>query len=358
MNNTILKILLPTTLVVSLYSCRSKTKSKPLDSIVRDTTSLSAKVEDQGIPIDYDNTPVIKTVYVINRHGVDAAQQPDIRSRKLLRCEYGEKLEVIEAKGDWFGIRAMVTRKYKKNGSDWESSGWEKVYIPIDNTGDVSALKLIPEDLNVVVIYKKDKEQLDRLTKFLSINLIDEAEYISKKAAAMDPLVADTTVIKKKNGIIELPYGDKIKRYIDKPDAEEEMQVFTYVGNIPFLNKYVLSGSYWENSDHILIDKTTGVEVLSLNAYPNISTDKNYIISVTSNPYDNTGDLELYSIISTKIQLLTSVSFKNWMPVSDQKAFWSRDGYFYVAVLSSKAYWKDDGNLTTDNYQYLRIKIL
>lgn len=285
-------------------------------------------------------------------------QQPDVTSSQLLTYQYGDKLDVIEEKGGWLGIRDRITRNYKKNGKNWESSGWEKVYVKADATGDILAIKLLPVDLNVVVTYKKDEEQLGRLTKYLDINLIDEAEYKLKKSTAVDYLVADTTVITKKNGIIELPCGDKVKRYIDKPDAEEQRQEFNYVGNIPFLNKYVLSGSYWESADYKLIDKTTGKEEMSLADYPCISQDKKFLISICANTYDQTGDLALFAINSTNIKSILSVSFKNWMPVSDQQGFWSKDGYFYVAVLHSKAYWKADGNLSSNNYQYLRIKVL
>ncbi|MES2377888.1 MAG: SH3 domain-containing protein [Bacteroidota bacterium] len=355
MKNILSSILLPIVLVVSLHSCKSKTNSKPIDSIVRDTTS---KTDIKGNPIDYDHTKVIKNVYVINRKGIGAMQQPDVTSPQLLKYQYGDRLDVIEEKNGWLGIRDRVTRNYKKNGSDWESSGWEKVYIKADATGDISAIKLLPEDLNVIATYKKGEEQLSRLTQFLDISLIDEADFTSKKLTAIDYIVADTTVITKKNGIIELPCGDKIKRYIDKPDAEEQRQEFNYIGNIPFLNKYILSGSYWESADYKLIDKTTGKEEVSLDDYPYISADKRFLISISANGYDQTGDLILYAITSTKLKLIISVSFKNWMPAGDEKSFWANDGCFYLTVSHSKAIEAEGEKEGNKKYQYLKIKIL
>jgi hypothetical protein len=346
---------------ISIYSCNSKHKNQTINSkIVTDTESKIR--ENAGNPIDYDNTKVLKTVYVVDNDGVEMKQEDNLSSATLGKYNYGEKLEVIEVKNGWLGIRDRISRQYKKNGKTIITEGWEKLYVQTQKTGNLNSLKLIPEDLNIVVSITKNNKTEDfengiPLNDKLKFELINKTDFESKKKTTVTFLISDTTNINKKNGIIELQCDNIVKRYIDKPDAEEQRQEFSYIGNIPFLNKYVISGSYYESSDFKLVDKITGKEVI-LGDYPLISADKNYIISINANVYDTTADIELYSIDNTNIKLIFSASFKNWMPASEKEnCFWSSDGYLYVPVLHSKAYWNHNGDLNT-NFQYMRIKVL
>jgi hypothetical protein len=86
--------------------------------------------------------------------------------------------------------------------------------------------------------------------------------------------------LKKKKGIIELKCQAKVKKIIDKPDAEESMQVFNYVGQFEFLNKYLIGGSYYEGLDYKFVDKSSGEVTQTFGEYPNISADKKHIICI------------------------------------------------------------------------------
>lgn len=344
--------------IASSQSCKSKTSSVTKDTIIRDTTAINPDIETQGIPVDYDHIKVIKTVYVTDRNGLIALQQTDLKSKKLVKYEYGDKLDVIETKGDWLGIMDRVTREYQKNGSDQESSAWEKIYIKANKTGNIADIKLVADDLNIIINDDENDKKTNRLSGFLDMSLVDKKEYDAAKSTAADYLMQDTLNIRKKNGVIELPYGNKTRRYVDKPDAEDQTEVFTYVGNIPFLNKYVLSGTYYESFDYKLIDKTTGEETASLNSLPNISADRKYLIALTANSYEPAGWLELYSISDKKIKMALNINFKNWMPAGDDdSAFFGVDGNFYVQALHTKAFWTADGKLNNRNYQYLKIRV-
>lgn len=187
--------------------------------------------------------------------------------------------------------------------------------------------------------------------------MITRADFESKKKTEVSFLIADTTKIRKKNGVIELPCDSIVKRYVDKPDAEEQSQEFTYVGYFPLLNKYVLTGVYYEDSDYKLVDKLNGKEI-SLEDYPRVSGDKKYLITISANGYDNTGDIGLYSIENNAIKLIMSAAFKNWMPASEKEnSFWSNDGYLYVPVIHAQVSANANGPLT-GNYQYIRIRVL
>lgn len=218
-----------------------------------------------------------------------------------------------------------------------------------------------PADLDVIssltvnqktVYFEADKQ----LTEYLTFELIDKPLFDRQKSTAVSFLLADTIDHKKKNGLTILKCRNKTVKYIDKPDAEEDLQVFTYVGQIEFLNTYLISGSYWESGDFKFIDKTSGEETNSFVDYPHISPDKKNIICINPNGYEETADLELYSIADNKAKHVMSASFKNWMPaLENQDIFWSSDGYLYLTVHNTKSFWKENGDLN-DQYQYIRIK--
>jgi len=351
------------TLLLTFFSCGNN--GQPNETTVQGSVSdtLTTEDENSGNKIDYDKTKILKSIYVVDRKGTEIKQQADKKSKTLGTYEYGTKLDVIEETEEWFGVRDRITREFLRNGSKIESTGWEKVYVSKSQTGSINEITLVPSDLNIISSLTTNKKaenfETDKeLNDFLKIELIDKRLFDSKRSSSINYLLADTTEIKKKKGIIELKCQAKVKKYIDKPDAEESMQVFNYVGQFEFLNKYLIGGSYYEGLDYKFVDKSSGEETQTFGEYPNISADKKHIICIYTNPYETTADLELYSINNKQIKHIMSASFKNWMPtVEPGEMFWSNDGYLYLTVNHVNSFWKQDGNLN-DTCQYIRIKIL
>lgn len=328
----------------------------PVDS----TTQANA---EEGNKIDYDNTKVIRTVYVIDRKGADMKQQASTDAKSLGSYAFGERLDVIEETAEWLGVRDRITREFMRDGDKIQSNGWEKVYVLKKNTGSMDEISLIPADLNIVSLVTVDQktqlfEKGKPLAEYIKLELIDRSVFDGQRSKAVDFLLADTAVHKKRDGVIELVCQEKTVKYVDKPDAEEEIQEFQYVGQVEFLNRYLITGSYWESGDYRFIDKVSGGETNIFEAYPNISPDRKHIICINSNPYEITADLELYSISDSKIDKVMAASFKNWMPTGElSDMFWGADGNLYSAVSHVSAFWKTDGNLN-DKFQYIRIKLL
>lgn len=350
-------------MILTLFSCgnNGQTNEKTVQSSLTDTTT--AEGENAGNKIDYDNTKVIQNVYVTDRTGTEIKQQADKNSKTIGAYEFGAKLDVIEETEEWLGVRDRITREFTRKGSKIESTAWEKIYVLKSKTGSINEIKLIPSDLNIITSLTSNQktenfETGKELNDFLKIELIDKQLFDSKRNSEVNFLLADTTEIKKKNGVIELKCQTKIKQYIDKPDAETEMQIFQYVGQFKFLNKYVIGGAYWEGLDYKFIDKSSGEETQTFGEFPIISADKKNIICIYTNPYETTADLELYSIDGKQIKHTMSASFKNWMPtVKPGEIFWSTDSFLYLTVNHVNSFWKQDGNLN-DKCQYIRIKIL
>lgn len=360
-------------LILTIISCQNnhQISERTNQSLVSDT--LTTESENTGNKIDYDNTKVIKNIYVTDKNGIEVKQQADNNSKTLGTYEYGTKLDVIEENENWLGIRDRITREFYRNGDKVESTGWEKVYVLKEKTGSINEIALIPSDINIIsslTVNKKAEffETGEELTEYLSLELIDKPLFDSQKSTSVNFLLADRTENKKNNGVLELKCKDKIVKYIDKPEAEaaEAMQIFTYVGQIESLNKYLIGGSYWESYDFRFIDKTNGEETNTFVDYPYISPDQKHIICIYANPYESTADIELYTILESKIKLTMIASFKNWMPIVDEnwmptnensEIFWSTDGYLYLTVNHVNSFWKENGRLNDIN-QYIRIKIL
>ncbi|TJZ52526.1 SH3 domain-containing protein [Sphingobacterium olei] len=359
-----MKTLLNITLSIFLltfYSCGNNKQT--IHKIEQSVVDSTLTIENVGNKIDYDKTRVITSVYVSAREGIEFKQEGDEKSTTLGMYEYGARLDVIEETEKWLGVRERITRKFNVNGSNIESTGWEKVYVIKNKTGLINEVSLVSSDLNVISFLTLDKkteyfENGKQLKAYLSLELIDKAIFDKNSSSSVDFILADTTVNKKKNGVIELKCKDKTVKFIDRPDAEEERQEFYYAGKVDFLNQYIIGGSYWESLDYRFIDITSGEETATFGEFPYISPDKQNVICIYTNPYETTADLELYAIFNNKIEHVMSASFRNWMPTVEGGAmYWGVDGYLYLTVNHVNSFWKADGNLN-DKCQYMRIKIL
>jgi len=350
-----------------LISCKEKNDSSApeqnLDTVVTDV------MEEAPLPVDYDKVKVLKSVFVTAINGLEMKQSKTADSKTLGNFVYGDKLEVIEDAGEWLGILQRISREYVEEDRTIQSSAWEKVYVLRKSTGNISEVKLLPSHLNVITSlsqHEGDAEFYEKgtlLKKYLKIELISEAEYRKQKATASNFLISDTLNIQKVSGVTTLPCENKPVTFVDKPNEEEERYEFKYLGQIPEINKYVVAGNYWESSDVTLVDKTSGKK-FDLLDYPYVSKTQKYLICIYANPYDTTADLEFYSIEKQNPKKIASISFKYWMPVTQEfdkekpdNLFWGSDNCFYLKALHSQAFWQDNGMLNNQG-QYLKITIL
>jgi len=105
----------------------------------------------------------------------------------------------------------------------------------------------------------------------------------------------------------------------------------------------------------MLFDMDTGYNTSTYQAFPLISPDNKYIVSLYADIYSpQAGELSIEMIEDERAIPLLSASFTNWMP---QELFFGTDGYLYVSVNHPSQYWRSDGEVN-EVHQYLRIKIL
>ena len=326
-------------------------------------TEITTVDYSRGITIDHD-APVLMELYVINRAGAVGRQLPSDTAEKLKSYIFGDKLEVIEDDKGWYGIKAMIRREYEDDqGRHITANQEEKIYIKKSDVGTLDKVVLITDDLNILSYSNIGEkyagvENGKSLDNILTFELIDKSLFEKKRALAVNFLSTDNAKVKKENGVLSIPTAKETVTLVDIETDNDSETRFTYTGQIDFLNQHLIFGQFWESSSYTMFDRITGKQTQDFIEYPYISTDKQYIMAVYANPYDEPStNLELYRIQNKKIVPIMSAGFKNWMPVDEPKdIFWAKDGYLYLAVTHSAAFWKENGSLN-DKHQYIRIKV-
>jgi hypothetical protein len=205
-------------------------------------------------------------------------------------------------------------------------------------------------------VYSITENEAVELTKFITLEFTDSLTYIAKKKAKIDFITLDTSIIRKINGLLSLPCKNSIETFKDNPVEEESIAIHTYVGQIKALNKYIVQSMYWEDYDYKLIDKTTCETTnYDFRGLPLLSPTKKHMISCVENVYSMSTDIGLFSVNKQEIKPLMFASFNQWMMA--EEGFWSKDGYFYLAINKTKEYWTTAGAVRKPSY-FIKIKLI
>lgn len=298
-----------------------------------------------GIPIHRPDTiKRAKTVFVIDRNGVEIKQHPDTASETVGSYSFGDSFEVINSQNGWLAIRRDTALEYVK-----QSSTGKETDIPLTN-----------KDLTEVFYEGDNKPKPYRNIK---LTLVSKKEFDRMKKIAVNYLKLDTNVIKKHNGIIKLPLKKGVKKYIDKADEYEN----NYNGQYPILNKYIMSYSWYEAeiTYYNFIDKTTGKSGRNhFEGIPILSNDKKSIMCVSEYISIDCSRVLVYKIRKNAITPYAGFQFKNWQPAQDQTQFWGNDNCYYLPVIPSIIYNQHYTNLHSTigpyidyNLRYVKIRI-
>lgn len=244
----------------------------------------------------------------------------------------------------------------------------KEVNVPAANTiigGDTTRLQP-DEDLPIQLIIKHELTEKDlytdydggnQLADYFLIELIDKNTFNKNKSIAVSMLSADTTVIRKQKGVLRLPCNKRNISFVDNLSETKSHKEYNYIGQIQYLNAYVLSGIYWEDWNYFLVDKATGSTVQTFTNCPHLSTDGKYIISLDFDIFEGTTYIDLYAVTDQKyIDPLVGMYVKKWIPIDvSQSIYWGKDNFLYIPVIHNQDYWAADGNFSGLD-QYIRLK--
>jgi len=276
---------------------------------------------------------VEKELYVIKDVTTIYASLTD--SIPSLFCIMGDKLEII----------AEGKELYKT----------KRGYVEKEDMGDWEALKSkMTGEVLVESIY-------DTISKYLNINQVSSEEYQEALKNKVDFLRRDTLAIVKKKG--KLTFVCKQRTVYLKDDISELADkhfdmIYTYLGNIPAIDQYVVLEDTKRSLAYILIDKTTG-EKRRFEKFPFLSVDKKYIINIGRDYYNWEGIISLYRIKSIKpfeIDTLVNGNTKWWTTYDFDKEpiFFSKNGFLYAPMNVIPNFFDEHNN---PNKQRMYIKI-
>lgn len=350
--------------VFLLNTCKNKPDSV-IESIQTPKHLTYQKPDTIGYPLG-ENPSFLGWTHIIDRAGAQMKQDTSNSAETLGRLEYGTRVKICEFTPNWLGIIAEIEREETQySGSNYKVRRNEKVYILKKSTGTLKEILLIPSELNKVVSMTKLREKTisynpaQPLQEFLHFELAYKAEYLSNKANKVEQLIKDSTGVKVKGKQLILQFASKQRAYVSENENDEDGVEYEYVGQIPAINKYVIRAIYWEDWEHILIDRTSGEESIRPHEFPHLSPDGKYIIVFEDDVFKDYPEVELYSINGNTIEPIVNLAFANWsLPEAPESSgFWGKDGYFYIPVIH-RNYFDFYGNEIKDKVQYMRIRIL
>ena len=283
--------------------------------------------------------PVEKELYVIKEVTTIYASLTD--SIPSLFCIMGDKLEII----------AEGKELYKT----------ERGYVEKEDMGDWEALKSkMTGEVLVESIYG---DISDTISKYLNINQVSSEEYQEALKNKVDFLQRDTLAIVKKKG--KLTFVCKQRTVYLKDDISELADkhfdmIYTYLGNIPAIDQYVVLEDTERSLAYILIDKTTG-EKRRFEKFPFLSADKRYIINIGRDYYDKDRLISLYRIEHIKplkIDTLVEGYTKSWdvYDLDKEPIFFSKNDYLY-APMNVVGNFFDEHNNPNKQRMYIKIGI-
>ena len=283
--------------------------------------------------------PVEKELYVIKDVTMRYASLTD--SIPSLFCIMGDKLEII----------AEGKELYKT----------ERGYVEKEDMGDREALKSkMTGEVLVESIYG---DISDTISKYLNINQVSSEEYQEALKNKVDFLQRDTLAIVKKKG--KLTFVCKQRTVYLKDDISELADkhfdmIYTYLGNIPAIDQYVVLEDTERSLAYIFIDKTTG-EKRRFEKFPFLSADKRYIINIGRDYYDKDRLISLYRIEHIKplkIDTLVEGYTKSWDVYDHDKEpiFFSKNDYLY-APMNVLSNFFDEHNNPNKQRMYIKIGI-
>lgn len=368
---------------LSVAGCLSKTGNRQRTVDSEDAflpENLPTAEELGGYPVT-DRQVEIKEYYVTDRQGVDAKQEPDANSKTLQHYNFGDALNVFVDPGrmyealcynpalydhassgvspSYYAVGGSVYREWSNDEMNNTAQIWryELVFVKRSAVGDMSEVRLIPEELNEAERWEaEERERWEveerKSDERLTVELIDKSIYDSMERCQVDSFSADTASVPKSDGRIVLKTQAGEETFEDDKDLNI---YFRLEGTYETLNQYVVSVAYEDYLDYRLVDKITG-EILDLSGFPHVSPDRKYILCLYTLDTDGIpcAGITLYKITDEgEIVPIRESKYMNW-GITDQgrDAFWGSDGCFYCKARHSKVNW--DYN---PNCEYLRIRL-
>lgn len=214
----------------------------------------------------------------------------------------------------------------------------------------LSAQKLTNDDLYITYgnsLYVKS---------IANMQLVTEKEYNEQLKHKVN-FLNTKSIILKKQGKLTLPCSnEKSVTYADNMSENENHAEYKYIGQIDFLNVYVISYTFWESSGYLFVDKSNGEELDSFEEFPHIAKDRTNMVVLKQDPYEMSANIAFYKIEDREFTPVVSDNFEYWVPYSEKPIFWSNNNSLYIPAIHVDAY--NSGKELAPLCQYIKVSII
>lgn len=325
---------------------------------------------------DYSQTEILKTAYVIAKNGLFYRDKPN--GMKIDKFPYGKKVEVIEFTNEKFEIQdggKVVQGQWV--GLKDPNDDSKKIYVFDGFLGNVSEMKLLTDELNIVKGFYTPKNENSyfydngkeiRIDSLIDFQIIGKNEFDRLKNTASNYVSRDSSGVSRNMDTL-IVNGHK---FVDKNIDNDGKIRYRYIGKIDFLDKFILKRFLWENADYILVDNKSGeidaenqklidraMSFSGMNrlGYPRISPNKKYMLTLEPAIYTHTAGLNLFTIKGGKILGFEfSLLFKTWAPVNNE-VYWVSDKEFITEAAPINVIHEGEWAEVVPNSTYLKVTI-
>ncbi|MBC7381857.1 MAG: hypothetical protein H7296_02555 [Bacteroidia bacterium] len=194
------------------------------------------------------------------------------------------------------------------------------------------------------------------------IEKVSKEVFVSAKKIYVEKLLKDTSSHKKQNGQFKLTLTSSAGAYKTFQDSiagaeDENRKEFRYLGQFKEIDFYIVSVTYWEHSEILLIDKMSGNNY-STWSVPGLSPDNKRMAAIL--PFGLEGEPIGIQILSinranlTQIEKLIEIDQKLWEP---KDFVWENNHSILLKVTELIKPFKGNENKRDNVFSYLRLRI-
>jgi hypothetical protein len=316
-------------------------------------------IEDYYSNIRYEKP--IEFKYVISRNGLNIRDENGTIDGKfnngdfVLIIDYKNEIIEIEHEGETIKDSIAIIK--------WQLGGTtKKGYVFNGLLGSKEDVKVYGDQICFGSIVKPDNRydnvRSECLDEYFDFKLISELDYnstttVNSEYLTSNPLVrVDVNEDNTQN--ISLPIDDSL--LIFESESEYNRSSHSYIGDIDFLNQYLMYNVYYKAEDayYTLLDKATGKKTFSFYGYPNISPNRKQIITFNYDDYSEEFCLTVHEINNDKsIKAKNVFKFLYWLELSEHEIKWLSDKEFAIAIVNQNIW----NGSSVKNPQYLKVQL-
>ncbi|SIT73809.1 hypothetical protein SAMN05444128_0031 [Pontibacter indicus] len=214
---------------------------------------------------------------------------------------------------------------------------------------------------------KKVTESRSNALGLFLMELATKEDFQDAKNLFQDSFLQDTQQVRKVDSAIRLktkrgwnPYVVFTDTLLDTDD--DAIREYQYLGQYKELDKYLVSGSFWEHFECYAVDKETG-QITTFWNCPTISPDKKMLANL-SMAYGLEGvpnGIQVWKVEHEYQNQQGPIAISKFIEIDQQ--VWAPDDFVWkspssiiLQVFSIETFWEKQGDLTEDDFQYLRLK--